>query len=173
MTTRSTPGWTDPNGPVALHLRQTLAPVEGPRGVIFPPTYAYNDPDTHYNIDRLSDGTRIATMDSVGSQPIAWSRCSCRHGAANRRTRGLRSCRRFASPTAAATISPCPSFRSVTASVTPSSVRPSSETPFGKRSWRSIAGMRRHWPRSGRPRWCSEPGIRAIRRPRCRAWCSR
>ena len=58
----------DPNGPVALHLHQTLAPVEGPRGVIFPPTYAYSDPDIHYSIDRLSDGTRIATIDSVGSQ---------------------------------------------------------------------------------------------------------
>ena len=58
----------DPGGSVALHLRQTLAPVEGPRGVIFPPTYAYSDADTHYNIDRLADGSRLATIDSVGSQ---------------------------------------------------------------------------------------------------------
>ena len=69
MTDDQINAWVDdPNGPVALHLRETLAPVEGPRGVIFPPTYAYADPDTHYNIDRLSDGTRIATIDSVGSQ---------------------------------------------------------------------------------------------------------
>ena len=69
MTDDQINAWADdPNGPVALHLRQTLAPVEGPRGVIFPPTYAYSDPDTHYSIDRLSDGTRIATIDSVGSQ---------------------------------------------------------------------------------------------------------
>ncbi len=55
---------TDPKGPVALHLKQELLPVEGEGGVIFPPTYA----DIGYNIDMLSDGTRVATIDSVGSQ---------------------------------------------------------------------------------------------------------
>jgi CRISPR-associated protein Csb1 len=55
---------TDPKGPVALHLKQDLLPVEGQGGVIFPPTYA----DIGYNIDTLSDGTRVATIDSVGSQ---------------------------------------------------------------------------------------------------------
>src|SRR5207247_8516587 len=55
---------TDPNGPVALHLKQALLPVEGKGGVIFPPTYA----DIGYNIDILSDGTKVATIDSVGSQ---------------------------------------------------------------------------------------------------------
>ena len=30
----------DPRGPVALHLKQKLLPVEGEGGVIFPPTYA-------------------------------------------------------------------------------------------------------------------------------------
>lgn len=57
---------TDPKGPVALHLKQKLLPVEGDGGVIFPPTYA----DIGYNID-TSDGTRgtrVATIDSVGSQ---------------------------------------------------------------------------------------------------------
>ena len=54
----------DPNGPVAFHLRQPLAPVEGPGSVIFPPTYA----DIGYNINELSDGTKIASIDSVGSQ---------------------------------------------------------------------------------------------------------
>ena len=54
----------DPNGSVALHLRQSLLPVEGPGSVIFPPTYA----DVGYNIDQLSDGTKLATIDSVGSQ---------------------------------------------------------------------------------------------------------
>lgn len=54
----------DPNGPVALHLKQKLLPVEGEGGVIFPPTYA----DIGYNIDTLSDGTKVATIDSVGSQ---------------------------------------------------------------------------------------------------------
>jgi CRISPR-associated protein Csb1 len=56
----------DTNGPVALHLKQKLLPVEGEGGVIFPPTYA--EPVAGYNIDTLSDGTKVATMDSVGSQ---------------------------------------------------------------------------------------------------------
>ena len=60
----------DPNGCVALHLRQSLLPVEGRGSVIFPPTYAAeNRQDTPgYNIDELSDGTKLATIDSVGSQ---------------------------------------------------------------------------------------------------------
>jgi CRISPR-associated protein Csb1 len=64
---------TDPTGPVALHLKQQLLPVEVVEGqnqegevvgIIFPPTYA----DIGYNIDTLADGTRVATIDSVGSQ---------------------------------------------------------------------------------------------------------
>lgn len=55
-------------GPVALHLRQELLPAEGPGGVVFPPTYAYSDPNVHYNIDQLGDGTKVATIDSVGAQ---------------------------------------------------------------------------------------------------------
>lgn len=51
------------DGPVALRLKQTLLPVEE-SGIIFPPTYA----DIGYNIDTLSDGMRVATIDSVGSQ---------------------------------------------------------------------------------------------------------
>ena len=60
----------DPNGSVALHLRQSLLPVEGPGSVIFPPTYAAENRQDKpgYNIDELSDGTRLATIDSVGSQ---------------------------------------------------------------------------------------------------------
>src|ERR1700736_1432487 len=54
----------DPRGPVALHLRQKLLPVEGPHGVIFPPTYA----EIGYSIDTLSDGTKVAQIDSVGAQ---------------------------------------------------------------------------------------------------------
>lgn len=56
---------TDRHGPVALHLRQTLLPVEGRGAVIYPPTYAIDD---KYVIDTLSDGTRVALVDSVGSQ---------------------------------------------------------------------------------------------------------
>lgn len=57
--------WADDmKGPVALHLKQVLLPVEGPGAVIFPPTYA----EIGYNIDTLSDGTKVATIDSVGSQ---------------------------------------------------------------------------------------------------------
>ena len=60
----------DPNGSVALHLRQSLLPVEGPGSVIFPPTYAAESRQDKpgYNIDELSDGTKLATIDSVGSQ---------------------------------------------------------------------------------------------------------
>ena len=54
----------DQSGPVALTLRQELIPVEGRGGVIFPPTYA----EIAYNIDELSDGRKVATVDSVGAQ---------------------------------------------------------------------------------------------------------
>lgn len=57
----------DPNGPVALHMKQRLLPVEsldGEAGIVYPPTYA----DIGYNIDTLSDGTKVALIDSVGSQ---------------------------------------------------------------------------------------------------------
>jgi CRISPR-associated protein Csb1 len=58
---------TDPAGPVALHLKQQLLPVtanEGEPGIIYPPTYA----DIGYSIDTLADETRVALIDSVGSQ---------------------------------------------------------------------------------------------------------
>ena len=54
----------DKNDTVALHLKQRLMPVEGEGAVIFPPTYA----GIGYNIDTLSDGTKVATIDSVGAQ---------------------------------------------------------------------------------------------------------
>jgi CRISPR-associated protein Csb1 len=57
--------WADnPKGPVALLLKQTLLPVDGEGGVIFPPTYA----DIGYSIDTLSDGTKVVQIDSVPSQ---------------------------------------------------------------------------------------------------------
>lgn len=59
--------WLAANGPVALRLCQRLIPVEADEngcGIIFPPTYA----DIGYNIDRLADGTCVATIDTVGSQ---------------------------------------------------------------------------------------------------------
>lgn len=56
--------WLSPTGPVALVWKQQLEPVEGDGGVLFPPTYA----DVGYNIDKLGDGTQVATVDSVGSQ---------------------------------------------------------------------------------------------------------
>lgn len=58
--------WLDPKGPVALVLKQRLEPVEGEGAVFFPPTYA--DLPGNYNIDTLSDGTKVVTVDSVGSQ---------------------------------------------------------------------------------------------------------
>jgi CRISPR-associated protein Csb1 len=63
--------WADDlRGPVALHLRQVLIPVEGKEGVIFPPTYAMKDDRKHgpYATDELSDGTTVVQIDSVGSQ---------------------------------------------------------------------------------------------------------
>jgi len=54
----------DLRGPVALTLHQKLLPVEGEGGVIFPATYA----GIGYNIDTLGDGTKVAQVDSVGSQ---------------------------------------------------------------------------------------------------------
>lgn len=66
-TTKLLDSWLAADGPVALRLRQKLLPVEADesgRGVIFPPTYA----DIGYNIDTLADGTRVATIDTVGSQ---------------------------------------------------------------------------------------------------------
>ena len=65
LTAETINDWADnKNGPVALTCKQRLLPVEGEGGVIFPPTYA----DIGYNIDTLSDGTKVATIDSVGSQ---------------------------------------------------------------------------------------------------------
>ena len=65
LTHETINAWADDSqGPVALHLKQKLLPVEGEGGVIFPPTYA----DIGYNIDTLSDGTKVALIDSVGSQ---------------------------------------------------------------------------------------------------------
>ena len=60
----------DRTGPVGLTLRQKLLPVEGPDAVVFPPTYAFSASHTGppYNMDTLSDGTKVATIDSVGAQ---------------------------------------------------------------------------------------------------------
>jgi CRISPR-associated protein Csb1 len=58
---------SDPIGPVALTMRQRLLSVEGEDGedqIIYPPTFA----DVGYNIDTLADGTKVALIDSVGSQ---------------------------------------------------------------------------------------------------------
>ncbi len=51
-------------GPVAIVLRQHLLPVEGEGAVIFPPTYAV----IGYDISIMADGTKVASIDSVGSQ---------------------------------------------------------------------------------------------------------
>ena len=68
MSDQTIEQWTqwanDRDGPVALTLRQTLIPVEQSDSVVFPPTYA----NIGYNVDILSDGTKVATIDSVGAQ---------------------------------------------------------------------------------------------------------
>lgn len=58
--------WITKDEHVALVLRQKLQPVEGKDAVIFPPTYA--DARENYNIDTLSDGRKVVTIDSEGSQ---------------------------------------------------------------------------------------------------------
>ena len=61
----------DREGAVALYLRQSLIPVEGAGSPFFPPTFAdsaQNTRDLGYNIDVLGDGTKVALVDSVGSQ---------------------------------------------------------------------------------------------------------
>lgn len=55
----------DRSGPVALHLRAELLPVEGRGAPFFPATFAMDD---KYNIDELADGSKVALVDSVGSQ---------------------------------------------------------------------------------------------------------
>ena len=68
LTTQLLDKWAiDARGSVALHVKQKLLSVEALDGdgcIIYPPTYA----DIGYNIDTLSDGTRVALVDSVGSQ---------------------------------------------------------------------------------------------------------
>jgi len=68
LTTELLDKWaTDLTGPVAMTMRQRLLSVEGEDGedqILYPPTFA----DVGYNIDTLADGTRVALIDSVGSQ---------------------------------------------------------------------------------------------------------
>jgi len=66
MTPEQIATWAEeaPEAPVAITLRQKLVSVEGEDAVIFPPTYA----NIGYNIDTLADGTKVALIDSVGSQ---------------------------------------------------------------------------------------------------------
>jgi len=71
LSEKTIESWTDPKGPVALVLKEHLVPIEGDGGVFFPPTYAREDRSTNpepYNIDKLADGTKVVTIDSVGSQ---------------------------------------------------------------------------------------------------------
>jgi hypothetical protein len=89
--------WADnKDGPVALTRKQKLLPVEGEGGVIFPPTYA----DIGYNIDTLSDGTKVATIDSVGSQANRMEPIFRRRNPVSRKTRRPSWCRRSTSFTA-------------------------------------------------------------------------
>lgn len=61
--------WLKDDGPAALVIREHLAPVEGPDGVLFPPTFAAGDGfPGGYNIDEFTDGRNICLIDSVGSQ---------------------------------------------------------------------------------------------------------
>jgi len=63
---------TGDDGPAALVIREHLMPVEGPDGVVFPPTFAAGDGfPGGYNIDTFgdeTDGSNVCLIDSVGSQ---------------------------------------------------------------------------------------------------------
>ncbi|MDR0967119.1 MAG: type I-U CRISPR-associated protein Cas7 [Myxococcales bacterium] len=57
------------SGPAALVLREDLVPVEGPDGVLFPPTFAAGTGFAGgYNIDGDPKGKNICIVDTVGSQ---------------------------------------------------------------------------------------------------------
>lgn len=58
--------WVTNQDSVAIVLKQKLVSVEGDDAVVFPPTYA--DAKENYNIDTLSDGRRVVTIDSEGAQ---------------------------------------------------------------------------------------------------------
>ncbi|MBS1189674.1 MAG: CRISPR-associated protein, family [Rhodocyclaceae bacterium] len=55
---------------VAILCRQPLESVEGPGGVVFPPTYPgkSRDDGPEYNISTFNDGKNVCTIDSVQSQ---------------------------------------------------------------------------------------------------------
>lgn len=57
------------DGPAALVIRETLMPVEGADGVLFPATFAKGDGfPGGYNIDTAPNGSTVCLIDSVGSQ---------------------------------------------------------------------------------------------------------
>lgn len=61
--------WITEKGPAALVIREYLAPVDGPDGILFPPTFAAGDGfPGGYNIDNFDDGKNVCLIDSVGSQ---------------------------------------------------------------------------------------------------------
>lgn len=60
---------TDDRGPAALVIRESLMPVEGHDGVVFPATFASGEGFAGgYNIDEFPDGKNVCLIDSVGSQ---------------------------------------------------------------------------------------------------------
>jgi CRISPR-associated protein Csb1 len=64
--------WLDEFGPAAVVLRESLMPVEGHDGVLFPATFAAAQNSKEfaggYNINTFPDGTNVCLVDSVGSQ---------------------------------------------------------------------------------------------------------
>lgn len=63
--------WLEDEGPSAVVIRESLMPVEGKEGVIFPSTFAASKDNIFkggYNIDEFPDGGNLCLIDSVGSQ---------------------------------------------------------------------------------------------------------
>ena len=162
----------DPNGPVALHLKQKLLPVEGEGAVIFPPTYAMERASRPTTSTPSRTARRSAPSTASAARPTAWSRSSRRQGRESRRTRWPGSCRRSTSPTATRRRSP--SSKPAIASAMPSSARRRfrSRGAGGVPTISSIAAMPPGSPSSPRHRLCSASGTPATRRPSCHASCS-
>jgi hypothetical protein len=175
--------WADDDltGAVALHLRDAMIPVEGEGSVIFPPTYAAGDSKSPCTIDTLSDGAKLATVDSVGSQANRMEPVFKRAAAGRRENP-----RAALVPQIDITYTPKDAAGdNQTKSV--SILDPRSSTPaigwampsFGPRisphartppSSISLTMMMRARLRRSRPlRWCSALGTAALRRPSCPA----
>ena len=76
LTADTMNSWADKSDPVALHLKQTLLPVEGEGAVIFPPTYAVGDDRSPSISTRSQMEPRSARSTASAAKRTGWSRFS-------------------------------------------------------------------------------------------------